>query len=227
MKIPALITKILTDYFRWIGLGLVIIILALGYVLIIGPKLQSIQSSQVSQQKTNEAELKSKQEYIAELKASNSSFATKIPEARRQEIDDFIPSTADFPGLILTVKNIVTQSQLSLNNITVSQGGVVPVTAGAATPATAIGKADPAPSAQAATVSGINVKTQDVAITVSGGTSYAGLKAFLTTIESSRRLFDVVSFNFTTPTAAVAGPTATAATSSWTLSLRSYYLPSS
>lgn len=225
MKTPAIVTKVLTDYFRWLAGAVAIVVVIIGYVVLIAPKLSEVQSSEVAKQKAAEADLKAKQEYITALKESNAKFAVTLPVERRQVIDDFMPSDADFPGLLLTVKNIVAQSNLTLSSITIGQGGQVAVAAGAATTPTVATTDGSAPSAQAATVGGINVKTQDITLTVSGGTSYAAFKNLLTNIESSRRLFDVVSVSFSTALPAVGAKNATASTA-WSLVLRSYYLPS-
>lgn len=226
MKTPAIITKVLTDYYRWLAGGVALLVIVAGYFVVIAPKLNEVQTSQVTKQKASEADLLVKQQYIADLKESNAKFVDTLPADRRQVIDDFIPSDADFPGLLLTVKNIVAQSNLSLDSISVGQGGQVAVAAGAATAPTNVTKSDSAPTAQAATVSGVNVKTQDIAISVSGGSTYASFKTLLTNIESSRRLFDVVSVSFATARPTTGGTSSAATTNSWALILRSYYLPS-
>lgn len=225
MKTPAIITKVLTDYFRWLAGAVAIVVLIIGYLLLIAPKLSQVQSSEVARQKAAEQELKTKQDYITALKESNAKFAVTLPADRRQVIDDFMPSEADFPGLLLTVKNIVAQSNLTLSSITVGQGGQVAVAAGAATRPTVAATDSSAPSAQAATVGGINVKTQDITMSVTGGTSYDAFKNLLANIESSRRLFDVVSVSFSTALPDAKSKNATAS-SAWSLVLRSYYLPS-
>jgi len=226
VKTPAMITKVLTDYFRWLAGGVALIVLMVGYVLVVAPKMSQVQSSEVSQRKTFEADLKAKQEYIVALKQSNQKFDVALPVDQRQVIDDFLPSETDFPGLILTVKNIVAQSKLSLDSISVGQGGSVAVTAGAATTPSTTAKTPTTPSAQAATAGGVNVKTQDISITVSGGSSYDALKALLTNIESSRRLFDVVSLSFAAAAPKTSGATTGSTSTAWSLVLRSYYLPS-
>lgn len=226
MKTPAIITKVLTDYFRWLAAGIAAIVLIVGYVLVIAPKMSQVQSSEVTQRKTFEADLKAKQEYIVALKQSNQKFDVALPVDQRQIIDDFLPSETDFPGLILTVKNIVAQSKLTLDSISVGQGGSVTATAGAATTPSTTAKTPTTPSPQAATVGGVNVKTQDISITVSGGSSYDALKTLLTNIESSRRLFDVVSLTFAAAEPKTGGDASGSSAAAWSLVLRSYYLPS-
>lgn len=226
MKLPTIITKILTEYFRWLALGVAAIILVVGYLTIIAPKFSEVQSTQISTRQADVERLKQQQTYLEDLKKSNTAFAKIFPAATRQQIDDFLPSDPDFPGLLLTVKNLITRSGLTLDSFAVAQGGATTVADAATAPAVA-GSKTGAASAQAATIGGINVKTQDVSISISGGTTYEAFKNLLATIESSRRLFDVISLSFSAPTTATdstkVAPTATGG--SWTLVLRTYYLP--
>lgn len=211
MKIPGFITKALTNYFRWVLGGIAVIVLIAGYALVISPKLTEVQTNQGTARKNAEADLKSQQEFLAALRTSNAKFTTVLSADNIAKINNFIPSEPDFPGLLLTVKNIVSQSQLTLDSFSVGQAGQV-----AATPATSTSGSTAA-----------NLKTQDVSISVSGGSSYDGFKKLLTVIESSQRLFDVISVNFSAdkPAAPGSAQTPVASTNSWSLVLRTYYLP--
>lgn len=224
MTTPPIITKALIKYFRYITGGVVVIILLAGYFLVLAPKVTQIRSSDVAAKQNAEAELAVQKKYLEALRASNEKFAALLPADRRASINTFIPSEPDFPGLMLTVKNIVSTAQLTLDSITVGASGLQ--TAGAAAASTTGASATPA--ARAATVAGVSLATQDVSITVSGGTSYEAFKRLLAIIESSQRLFDVISVTFAVPgqTEGVTGGAAAAGVS-WSLVLRTYYLPAS
>lgn len=226
MKTPAIVTKILTDYYRYLATGVVVIVLAAGYLLLISPKIVEVRSTQVATRRSDEQRLKDQQSYAEDLQKSNATYQTLFPEATRTSINDFIPSDPDFPGLILTIKNIVSKSGMTLDSINVAQGGLTPVASGATATSTS-GKTGSTATAQAATVGGVSVKTQDVTISVSGGKSYEAFKNLLTTIESSRRLFDVVSLSFSTPSSSTdtKSTSTSTASASWSLILRTYYLP--
>lgn len=226
MKLPTIINKILTEYFRWLALGVAAIILIIGYLTVIAPKISEVQSTQITTRQADVERLQQQQTYLEDLKKSNSKFTQLFPAATRQTIDDFLPSDPDFPGLLLTVKNIITRMGLTLDSFAVAQGGQTAVAAAATAP-TAAGTKTGATGAQAATTGGISVKTQDVTISVSGGTSYEAFKNLLTTIESSRRLFDVVSLSFSAATTDQARTEEAVASKSWNLVLRTYYLPAS
>lgn len=239
MKLPTIIAKILTEYFRYLAVGAVIVVLVIGYLSFIAPKISEVRSAQITTRQADVERLKQLQANIEDLKKSNHRFTELFPSATIRTIDDFLPSEADFPGLLLTVKNVIAQSGLSLDTFAVTQGGQTSVASGATAPAannTKSGSGTNAPAAdetkpiggdkaQAATVSGVSVQTQDVSISISGGTTYEAFKNMLTKIESSRRLFDIVSLNFS---AAVSTPTksgTTTGSAAWTLVLRTYYLP--
>ncbi len=202
-------------------------VLVAGYLLLIAPKITELKTSQVTAQQGAVSELKTQQLYADALAKSNTAFATAIPAATQKKIDTFLPSTANFPSLILTVKNMVTQARLTLNSISVSQSGQVAAVS-AATPITSGVTSNAAvPKAQAATATGVGVKTQDISISVSGGTTYEAFKSFLSIIESSQQLFDVMTVSFTSggDTTATTTGGASAGTATWSFVLRTYYLP--
>lgn len=225
MPLPAIIYKLLTQYFRFLAAGLVVVLVMVGYVLVIAPKITEVRSSQIATRQADADRLAQQQVFLDELKTSNTKFNQLFPAATLKLIDNFLPSDPDFPGLLLTVKNVIAQSGLTLESFAVAQGGLTAVASGSIAPEASGPKAGAA-AAQAATAGGISVKTQDVSITVSGGKSYAAFKHLLTNIESSRRLFDIVSLNFSAGSETVqAGQKSGGST--WTLVLRTYYLPSS
>lgn len=225
MKIPSIISKSLINYYRFIIGGVVAIVLVAGYILILSPKVTQIRSSDVTAKQNAESELAVQKKYVEALRASNEKFTKVLPENTQASINTFIPSDPDFPGLMLTVKNIVSEAQLTLDSITVGASGQQAASGATAT----TGGSTKTPTANAATVSGVSLSTQDVSITVSGGNSYESFKRLLTAIESSQRLFDVVSVSFSVPTqqstSTTTATSAAAVGTTWSLVLRSYYLP--
>ncbi len=213
MTTQSLTTKMLTDYFRWLAAGAAAVVVVLGYFFWLAPKIADLRVSAVTERLRTQADLKSEQAYAAALAASIQKFRQALPEAQLQKIDDFLPSAADFPGLLLTVRNLGLAANLSLDSMTVGQLGQVSTAARAAAPAAASTTA-----AQAATVGAAGVRSQDVTVSYSGGATYEQFKNMLATIESSQRLFDVVNLSYTGATDATGG-------ANWGLVLRTYYLP--
>ena len=207
MKTPAFIHKVLQNYFRWLALAVVVIVFVAGYVFVLSAKISSLQTSGFLERKKAQAELESQQKYYEQLRTSTQRFATTLPPDKIAEINDFVPTGDDFPALLLTIRNIASAAGLHLDSLTVGQVGATASTEGTAATTTS--------------VNGLTLRTQDVAVTISGGTSYETFKNFLSLIESSRRLFDVIQLSFTH------GRTSenAATTGDYSLTLRTYYLP--
>lgn len=220
MKFPALISKILMNYFRWLAAAVVVIIVFFGYVGFISAKIQKIRITGYLEQRKVQTELNNRQQFLAAMRDSVSRFNAALPADKLQAIDDFIPSSPDFPGLLLTVRNIASAANLDLDSISVGASGQLAATGPTAS---AEETADAtSTTAKAAAAAGVNLQVQDATITVGGGQSYQAFKNFVALIESSRRLLDVVSLSFTLGGDVVGQ----AAQGDYTLQLRTYYLPS-
>ncbi len=214
MKFPTSITSLLSDYFRWLAGAVVVIILGLGYWLILGQQLSKIQTTSLAERTKAEQDLKAEQTYLAALRLSIDRFHQTISAETLASIDDFLPSSPDFPGLLLTVKNVAAAANVKLESLKLSQSGQLGETGSAA----GSSRTSSTPQANAAAATSLNLKTQDATITVAGGTSYDDFKRFLSVTERSRRLLDVIELSF----GISSGQTAAAA---YSLTVRTYYLP--
>ncbi|GEM_PF-2426689 len=218
MKIPEFLSQWLIAYWRWFALGVVVIIFSLGYVTLLASKIASVRTEGLAERSQTIDQLKADQAYRDALTVSAAAFDQKISAADRATLEQFIPTGSDFPTLLLTVKDIAARSNLKLTDVFVTEIGQTTAAGSTAPIASAAGSG----VAQAATIEGVNLRTQDLAVTVTGIRSYGDVKNFVRVIESSRRLFDVVSVGFDlTNTAAATG----ADGSPMTLRLRTYYLP--
>lgn len=222
MKFPTIITKILSGYFRWLASAVVGAILIFGYAGLISDKLQTIRTTGFLEQKKVQAELDNRRQFLAELQESVQRFEAAFPPSKLQALSEFIPSSADFPGLLLTLRNIAAAANLQLDSITIGEVGQLAATGPTASVDVDGGQATAAPAAaQAAAAAGVNLQVQNASITVSGGQSYASFKNFVALIESSQRLLDVVSLSFTLGSEA-AGQ---GLSGNYSLQVRTYYLP--
>ncbi len=216
MKIPAFVQSLLSNYFRWTAGAVVLGVLALGYFFVLDSKIAELRTSGLLERAQVEAHLTSQGEYLTNLRASLGKFKSSLRADDLAGIDAFIPTGPDFPGLLLSLEAIANSANLQLESMNVNEIGQV-AAASDDTGQAASGN----DTAQAATPSGFNLQTQDVTVTVAGGTSYEAFKRFITQIESSRRLLDVVSVSFShtndTGTAASAKP--------YNVVIRTYYVP--
>ena len=222
MRTPDFLSRWLIDFWRWFALGTVVLILALGYFFVLAGKIESVRTDGLLKRTQADEQLAADSAYKDALQASAKAFEQKISASDRATIEEFIPTGSDFPSILLTVQDMAKRAGLQLTDVAVTEIGQV---AAARTDATVASQSTSTTSiAQAATVQGVNLRTQDVNVTVGGLRSYDEVKNFVKVIESSRRLFDVVSLNFNLSGTAVEGEGATDG-SPVTFSLRTYYLP--
>lgn len=222
MKLPDFISRWLIDYWRWFALGIMALIFTIGYLTVLSTKIAAVRTDGLIKRSQTEEQLAADTAYRDALQTSAAAFTQKISTEDQATIEAFIPSQSDFPTLLLTIQDIVKRAGLSLSDVSVTEIGQT-AAAGASAPVAA---AEPSTAiAQAATVQGVNLRTQDVAVTVNGIRSYTDVKGFVAVVESSRRLFDIVSisFNLGVNSGATEGTATTG--SPITFSLRTYYLP--
>lgn len=219
MKFPAFLQTLLTDYFRWVAAVLVAAVLALGYFFVLDQKIANLRSSGILKRANVEAELATQKEYLSKLQDSIDSFHTAVPNELLSKVNSFMPTGSDFPGLLLTLEQLAVSANLQLDSISINEVGQTIASSGSTEGSdTAVGT-----PALAATAGGLNLRTQDVTVSVSGGTNYESFKQFVTLLETSQRLLDVISLGFSFPDTTAAGTTQ----SPYNVVVRTYYLPES
>lgn len=167
-----------------------------GYFMLLQGKVDNLQTNGFNQRSSTEADLQSEQQYYKDLQASISKFHQTLSTQTLKELDSFIPTGSDFPGLLTLMQSLASSAGLQLESLSTSEVGQVAVVSGSVpSGSSSAGVA----AAQAATAAGLNLQTQDVTVSVSGGTSYEDFKRFIGLIESSQRLLDVISLNFSQP----------------------------
>lgn len=222
MRTPDFISHWLIDFWRWFALGTVALIFTMGYFFVLAGKIESVRTDGLLKRTQAAEKLVADTAYKEALQASATAFEKKISDSDRATIEEFIPTTSDFPSILLTIQDMAKRAGLQLTDVAVTEIGPI---AAAGTEATVASQTTTTTSiAQAATVQGVNLRTQDVNVTVGGLRSYDEVKNFVKVIESSRRLFDVVTLNFNLNGTAADGESATDG-SPVLFSLRTYYLP--
>ncbi|MBI2984283.1 MAG: hypothetical protein HYY50_01530 [Candidatus Kerfeldbacteria bacterium] len=213
MKVPASLTSFLVDHFRWAAGTVMAIIFILGYLLLLQGRIDTLRTAGFLERRKVEAELNAQRQFARDLRTSVDRFRQALTPDRLEVVDHFIPTGPDFPGLLLTLDNIARSANLRLDSMIVSQAGQ---TGNLGDEATASGEG----AVSAATISGVNLRTQDVSVLVSGGASYDHFKRFISLVESSQRLLDVITLNFVTPQ-----KDESEASESYGIVVRTYYLP--
>lgn len=205
----SIISFILDKYFRWTAGVVVILVLVFGYVFVIHGRIEAVRTTGFLERQKVEDAIKADQAYLQKLKTSVDTYHATLTQNDINTINNFIPTQADFPGLLMNLKLVAEDAGLTLQDMSVSQVGSGATGAAATTTA-------PAP-----TIAGTALQTQDVAMTVTGGMNYDTFKKFILKVESSQRLMDVVSVSFG-GNAKTQNTTTTGDT--YTLTVRTYYL---
>jgi hypothetical protein len=207
-----LIQKILTDYFRWTILVIVVLVVGLGYGLFINQQITTIQNVSFADRSRAQNDLQANQRYATALEDSLNKFKKAYTADDLQRLTKALPTESDFPSVLLMLNNLAETAGLKLDTITVNQiGGAIPTSG-----QTSGSSSDTSQTAQAAIT---GVAGQDIAVTFSGGTGYDQFKHFLGMFESSQRIFNVISLNFSQATSE------NEKTSPYSMILRTYYLP--
>jgi len=192
MTTPQLLESLLTKYFRWLLLGLAVLIIALGYVFFLSARVSSIQTVAFGERDRARQDLARQEQFEKNLRTSVEKYKQIFTAEQRARLDSVLPMTADFPTLLLTINTIAAASGYDLSSLSVSPVGQVK----AATEP--VGTAAPKDASSILTdVSSIpNLVAQDMAIQVNGSASYDQFKAFVARLEKNQRLFDVLSLSY-------------------------------
>jgi hypothetical protein len=216
MNLGTVSSKLLIDYFRFVAAGVVVAILAGGYFFLVDSQIEELQTSGYLERAKVEVKLETQKNHLSRLTESITKFDRVLPADKLKTVDAFLPTGANFPELVLTIEDIAQEANLDLDALAV---GLVTPTGTTETSASETSTADAV--AQAASIPGVNLQAQDVTISVSNGRSYETFKRFVGLLESSQRLFDVLSVSFNHP---VTNETGTV-DAQYSVVVRTYYLP--
>ncbi len=199
---------VVTSYFRAVLVALVVMVVAAGYFLLLGPRFKEISQQGILGYDAKRAQLEERQRYLDDLEVMVSRYE-QVDFASLEKLSLVLPHKQDIPGILVEFQALAESVGLTVQSITVTELGaaavsVAPGSAETRTGSTAI------PAADAATLSSA-VKPLNVSLTVAGADGYGTLKALLTAIERDLRIFDVSSVSFTPDGA------------TYTLLLKTYY----
>lgn len=175
--------------FRWYAIGVIIIVAAAGFLLLLQPKLGQVQQTGVLHLEQTKQQLEISQRVLLETE----SLVQKYEQLNAQNVQKLLavlPSDPDLPDMFVQIEALALTAGLKLNNVnfapneTQTGASAVAGTAGKEQQATA--KNLPA-----------NMREMGVSFSVTGGRGYASLKDFLQKLESSVRLLDLQSLSYT------------------------------
>jgi|GEM_PF-4580288 len=205
MKASILFSSILGQLFRHerIVLSTVTALMLIGgYALIINPIVRDIREVGILDFNRESRQLTERQAYQARLDTSLAKYRALATDTKTS-LEQTLPTQQDLPGLFVYLDNLITQSGMSMTSIAVTPGSAI---TGSAKPGDVVSS---------------GLQALNIQVSASPSTEYQPVKVLLNNLELSKRLFDVVSVNFTAGSSAKAEQSTNTTVS---LSLRTYYL---
>lgn len=222
MKLPAYIQKplnaLLTTYFRYVLIAVVIAIGALGYLVLIRPQFENVRLVGVLAYQDATDRLFNRQAYYSRVSSMVSKYH-EVSALQTVQLEDIMPTKVDNSTLFRTLQALSQQAGMSVVSMALSKGTTLTTASGSA----AAGTATNAAATGVITSSGGTVNTINVTLTMTGPGDYESYKRLLTTIEQSMRIFDLGSISYNAA-AAASGTQSAQDMPSVTFELKTYYL---
>lgn len=158
----------------------VMIVVGLGYLFVIAPKLASIQGSTSKEMTEKQARRESNEREIQQLRSIEEDLR-HVTSAEQRRLEAVLPSSAELDDLYIQFSDIASELGLSMVNLEFSGAG----SAATADEKQAIGG---------------DIQTLDVTYTVDGVDSYDSLKQLLGVLQDNIRLIDMNSLSYTPET---------------------------
>jgi len=191
------IIKLTTRNFKAVAIVVVVILLSVGYLLFIGPKLETINQYKTVSYDSLQSELEDQKIYLEDLKEQYVEY-NKWTKADIDLIEQVLPDSPDNPGIFSQMEKMISDAGYTLTTISISRSVEVR------------GKE----SAKSADAGSIKTLTLQLGIKGPGDYGYDNMKTLLRTVEKNLRILDLVSFSYNPQT------------DSLILNVRTYYLPS-
>jgi hypothetical protein len=220
MKLPAYIQKpinaLLTTYFRYVLIVVVVAIGALGYFMLIRPQFENVRLVGVLAYQNATDRLFDRQRYYSRVNSMVNKYH-EVSAAQTVQLEDIMPTKVDNSALFRTLQALSQQAGMNVVSMALSKGTALTTTSGSTAAGTATNRATTTTTASSGTVRTINVT-----LTMTGPGDYETYKKLLTTIEQSMRIFDLGSISFNA--AAASGTQNAEDMPSVSLELKTYYL---
>ena len=175
------LNKFLSDYFRWLVVAIVAVVLASSYFLLLKPKYDQTMNHLNLANRQEQADFNAKNEELKKVKALLDAYAGIDPNYL-DKVKAIAPAVQNKEELFSEINYLVSRNQLFLQSVSLSEvGGYGGSNLVAETPAD----------------KEIAGKIRSVTVSLSvAGADYQGLKNFLAALENNLRLMDVTSLSF-------------------------------
>lgn len=194
------ITVFLSKHFRWVLIGVVLLVLAVGTLTLLAPKWQEVSKLGLitldrERQQTREAE-----EYLGRLRQSLDAFR-QISDSKITQLEQVLPSEHDVAPLFIEMSSLFNDAGYEMQSIGILDEGQKQASAAVAGTAAAQGAVakDLIQQAQKnaeAVFLNKNLRVIQLNLSLNGSQDYASLKRLLSVIEQHQRLMDIRSVGF-------------------------------
>lgn len=226
-RVKEIATRFFLRYFRYVGIAVAVVILGLGYLTVLGPKIIEVRDIGVSGLRSKQSTLDERREYLKRLQGMVDAFNKNIAESDVAFLERAVPRGPQIPNLLSVLSDLAAQNGFTIENVNVSEQGN-------ATAATATDKSKQqlntvleAVRGQASNQIGAKLEGQKLSIrlALSGPVGYESVRTLLNAVESSERIFDVESLNFSVATQAGGPGQDTKNETRYELNINSLYVP--
>lgn len=229
MNIPSYIKKplnaLLTTYFRYVLIAVVVLIGAIGYLQLIRPQFENVKIVGVLAYQNASDRLDNRRSYYSKASEMVNTYR-EVSAAQTVNIEEIMPTTIDNSKLFLTLQALSKQAGMSMVSMALSKGSALAASPTGAAPTAGTQDAATAPASNAVTSSNGTVNIINATLTMTGSGDYDSYIKLLTTIERSMRIFDLGSIAYS-PVGAAVGTEAAQEMPSFTFELKTYYLDQS
>ncbi|MBI5405205.1 MAG: hypothetical protein HY976_03170 [Candidatus Kerfeldbacteria bacterium] len=218
MKLPPsirnLMTQLLTTQFRYVLIGVSVVILLLGYLLLLQPQLENVQQQGVGQLQEVEQRLEQRRQYLGRLQDMVKKYQDVVSE-QPIPITEILPAEPEIGKLFLTFEQLIKDVGLSLDSVAVTKGQSLGSTTGTTGTKT--------------TGTSSTIQVLDISLGIGGTINYETFKRLMTNFQRSVRIFDVpqITFNPVSADATAVAGTTTTTTDRMSLEVKTYYLEQS
>ncbi len=175
------VNKFLSDYFGFIVAGLVILILAIGFFMLLKPKYDQMMQVIGTINKQEESDFENKKRELQKINNLLKSYGD-IDEAYKNKIYSILPVRENKEEIFSEINYLVSRNGLILENVNLTEGGGYDIS-------------DSLPAGGENYLASGEIKRVSISMRVRG-TDYESFKNFLSAIENNLPVLDVVNLSF-------------------------------
>lgn len=220
--------RLFLRYFRYVGIAIAVIILGLGYVTVLGPKITEVRDVGVSGLRSKQRALDERRDYRQRLQGMIDAFNKNISASDAAFLERAVPRGPQIPNLLSVLNDLAAQNGFTIENINVSeQGQTTKAQAQPGDTSKQLNTVLEAVRGQAANQASGKLEGQklNIRLALTGPVGYESVRALLNAVEASERIFDVESLSFSVGTSAGGPGQDTKNETKYELNINSLYVP--